>query len=337
MVPDTGGALVSTVLVTSRSFSSGRADVTARLLASGHRVVRGPSDHDLETLRPLLAGAVAWIAGTGPVTAEHLDAGPELRAIARYGVGVESVDLEAASARGIVVTNTPGANSDAVADHTVGLMLAALRGTASGDRRVRAGDWSATRGREVADLTIGIVGFGRIGQGVARRLSGFGPRLLVSDPYVSDAVIESFGASPRELDRLPSTADLVTLHSPGGQTIVTAAWLDQARQGLTIVNTARADLVDENALVASLRDRVVVAYAADTVAGDTGAHHSPLLAPDLAEVVTITPHLGAQTVEAIDAMGTFAVDDVLAVLAGLPPDHPVAVPTPSPSRKVHHS
>jgi D-3-phosphoglycerate dehydrogenase len=335
VVPDAGGAVVSTVLVTSRSFSSGRADVTARLLASGHRVVRGPSDHELETLRPLLAGAVAWIAGTGPVTAEHLDAAPALRVLARYGVGVESVDLEAAAERGVVVTNTPGANTDAVADHTVGLMLAALRGTASGDRRVRTGDWSATRGREVADLTIGIVGFGRIGQGVARRLSGFGPRLLVSDPYVPVHVIESFGASYRELHQLPSTADLVTLHAPGGQTIVTADWLGRARQGLTIVNTARADLVDENALVASLRDRVVVAYAADTVAGDTGAHHSPLLDPDLAEVVTITPHLGAQTVEAIDAMGTFAVDDILAVLSGRAPDHPV--PTPPPSRKVHHS
>jgi D-3-phosphoglycerate dehydrogenase len=328
---------VSTVLVTSRSFSSGRADVTARLLASGHRVVRGPSDHDLEALRPLLAGAVAWIAGTGPVTAAHLDAGPQLRVVARYGVGVDAVDLEAASERGVVVTNTPGANSDAVADHTVGLMLAALRGTAAGDRRVRNGDWSATRGREMADLAIGIVGFGRIGQGVARRLSGFGSRLLVSDPYVSSGLIESFGASPRELDQLPSTADLVTLHSPGGQTIVTSAWLDRARQGITIVNTARADLVDEHALAVSLRDRVVAAYAADTVAGDTGAHDSPLLAPDLAEVVTVTPHLGAQTVEAIDNMGTFAVDDVLAVLAGLPPEHPVAAPAASPSRKAHHS
>lgn len=324
---------MATVLVTSRSFSTGRADVTARLLASGLRVVRGPSDHDLETLRPLLAGAVAWIAGTGVVTVEHLDAAPDLRVLARYGVGVESVDLEAASARGVVVTNTPGANTDAVADHTIGLMLAALRGTVSGDRRVRTGDWSTTRGREIADLTIGIVGFGRIGQGVARRLSGFGPRLLVSDPYVPRGVVESFGASHRDLEQLPSTADVVSLHSPGGQTIVTAAWLARARQGLTLVNTARADLVDEKALAASLRDRVVAAYAADTVTGDTGAHDSPLLAPDLAEVVIVTPHLGAQTVEAIDNMGTFAVDDVLAVLAGLPPDHPVGVPAPTPTRK----
>ena len=320
---------MDTVLVTSRSFSSGRADVTAQLLASGHRVVRGPSDHDLETLRPLLAGAVAWIAGTGPVTAEHLDAAPELRVVARYGVGVEAVDLAAARERGVVVTNTPGANSDAVADHTVGLMLAAVRGTAAGDRRVRVGDWSTTRGREIADLSIGIAGFGRIGQGVARRLSGFGPRLLVSDPFVPDQVVSSFGASPRSIDQLASTCDLVTLHAPGGQTVVSAAWLGRARQGITIVNTARADLVDEFALAGAIRDGVVVAYAADTIAGDTGGHDSPLLAPDLADRVTITPHLGAQTVEAIDNMGMFAVDDVLSVLAGRPPEHPVTLPTPT--------
>jgi D-3-phosphoglycerate dehydrogenase len=324
---------MDTVLVTSRSFSSGRADVTARLLASGHRVVRGPSDHDLDALRPLLEGAVAWIAGTGPVTAAHLDAAPALRVVARYGVGVEAVDVEAAAARNIVVTNTPGANSDAVADHTIGLMLAALRGTASGDRRVRAGDWSTSRGREIADLSIGIAGFGRIGQGVARRLSGFGPRLLVADPFVPESVVDSFGASIRSIEQLASTCDLVTLHAPGGQTVVSASWLGNARQGITLVNTARADLVDEVALAGALRDGIVVAYAADTIAGDTGARDSPLLAPDLADRVTITPHLGAQTVEAIDNMGTMAVDDVLAVLAGLPPENPVAAPAPSPQRK----
>ncbi|RUR01681.1 NAD(P)-dependent oxidoreductase [Labedella endophytica] len=324
---------MGTVLVTSRSFSSGRADVTAQLQASGHRVVRGPSDHDLETLRPLLADAVAWIAGTGPVTAAHLDAGPGLRVVARYGVGVEAVDLAAARDRGIVVTNTPGANSDAVADHTVGLMLAAIRGTAAGDRRVRAGDWSTTRGREIADLSIGIVGFGRIGQGVARRLSGFGPRLLVADPFVPDEVITSFGASARPVDDLAPTCDLVSLHAPGGRTVVSSGWLGRARQGMTIVNTARADLVDEAALAGAIRDGVVVAYAADTIAGDTGARDSPLLSPDLADRVTITPHLGAQTVEAIDNMGGFAVEDVLSVLAGRAPEHPVALPTAAPSRK----
>ncbi|MCR8669660.1 hydroxyacid dehydrogenase, partial [Agrococcus sp. HG114] len=132
---------MASILATSRSFGAGDRDLVAELEAAGHRVSRGASDHALGELRAALAEADAWVAGTGPVTAAHLDAAPRLRVIARYGVGVDAVDVEAATARGIVVANTPGANADAVADHAVALMLAALRSIAAGDRRVRAGDW----------------------------------------------------------------------------------------------------------------------------------------------------------------------------------------------------
>ena len=107
------------MLVTSRSFSSGDLDLTGELSSAGCRLVTGPSNHDLEVLRDVLASATAWIAGTGPVSAAHLDAAPRLRLVARYGVGVEAVDVFAAAERGVVVTNTPGANSDAVADHAI--------------------------------------------------------------------------------------------------------------------------------------------------------------------------------------------------------------------------
>jgi len=114
------------VLVTSRSFSSGDLDAAGELTAAGCQVVTGPADHDLDALVPLLASASAWIAGTGPVTAAHLDAAPRLRLVARYGVGVDAVDLAAAAERRVMVTNTPGANTDAVADHTIALMLIEL-------------------------------------------------------------------------------------------------------------------------------------------------------------------------------------------------------------------
>ncbi|MFE7861455.1 NAD(P)-dependent oxidoreductase, partial [Streptomyces sp. NPDC057403] len=165
------------ILVTSRSFSDGDLDLVERAARAGHRILRGPAHHDLDELPSLLHGADAWIAGTGPVTEAHLAAAPKLKVVARYGVGTEAVDLAAARERGIPVTNTPGANADAVADHAVGLMLAALRFVPDGDRRVRAGDWGVRRGRELGAATVGIVGFGRIGQGVARRLSGFGSRV----------------------------------------------------------------------------------------------------------------------------------------------------------------
>ncbi len=316
-----GRALMATILATSRSFSDGDVDLIARAADAGHKVVRGPAHHDLAELGPLLAGADAWIAGTGPVTADHLDAAPGLRIVARYGVGTEAVDLEAAAARGIPVTNTPGANADAVADHAVGLMLAALRTIPDGDRRVRAGDWSVRRGRELGAATVGIVGFGRIGQGVAKRLSGFGPRILAADPYFPADGIRERGAEPVDLDDLFRTADLITLHAPGGQRLIDAARLDGIHPGTIIVNTARPDLIDEPAVARALVEGRLAAYAADTLDGDTAASASPLLDPALAGRVIVTPHLGAQTSQAVDNMGAMSLNDVLAVLDGRAPRH----------------
>jgi len=312
------------ILATSRSFSDGDLDLVARARDAGHQIVRGPAHHGLTELGPLLAAADGWIAGTGPVTDAHLDAAPNLKVIARYGVGTEAVDVAAAERRGIPVTNTPGANADAVADHAVGLMLAALRCISDGDRRVRRGDWSVRRGRELGAATVGIVGFGRIGQGVARRLTGFGCAVLAADPFLAPERIVALGTVPIGLDDLFRSADVITLHAPGGQTLVDAARLDGIRPGTVLVNTARPDLIDEDAVAAALRDGRLGAYAADTLSGDTAASDSPLLAADLAERVTVTPHLGAQTTQAVDNMGSMSLDDVLAVLAGSTPAHLVS-------------
>jgi D-3-phosphoglycerate dehydrogenase len=311
------------ILATSRSFSSGSRDLLGELAAAGHDVTIGTPTHDLDELGPALHDAVAWVAGTGPVTAAHLDAAPNLRVVARYGVGFEAVDLAAAAERGIIVTNTPGANSGAVADHAVGLMLAVLRGIPEGDRRVRAGDWSVFRGRELGALTVGIVGFGRIGQGVARRLSGFGTRVVAHDPWLGEDAIRAAGAEPMGAAAMAAGCDLVTLHAPGGTVIVDAGWLASARPGLVLVNTARPDLLDEDALAEALRDGRVAGFAADTLSGDTAGTPSPLLDSDLADRVVVTPHFGAQTVEAVDGMGSIAVANVLAVLSGATPPNPV--------------
>lgn len=324
---------MATILATSRSFGGGSIDLAGDLERAGHTVLRGPSDHGLEALRDALATADAWVAGTGPVTAAHLDAAPRLRVVARYGVGTEAVDVEAAAERGILVTNTPGANSDAVADHAVALMLAALRSIADGDRRVRASDWTVVRGRQLGALTVGIVGFGRIGRGVAQRLSGFGSRIVAADPMLSDAQLRDAGAEPMGFAEMASECDLITLHAPGGQTLVDAAWLATLARPVVLVNTARADLIDEEALAAALRARSVTAYAADTLIGDTAADASALLVEDLADRVTITPHVAAQTVEAVDGMGSMAVENALAVLAGRAAPNPVNEPDPAASRR----
>lgn len=313
----------ATVLVTARSFGTGTRDLAAELSADGIRVLRGPADH--RDLAPLLARADAWIAGTGPVTDEHLAAAPQLRLVARYGVGVEAVDLAAAARRGVLVTNTPGANSGAVADHTIALLLAALRGVAAGDKRVRGGSWTVgERARELGALTVGVVGFGRIGRGVAARLRGFGCRVLATDPFVAADVVAAAGAEPVDPEEIPKRCDVVTLHAPGDAVVVTPAWLAAARPGLVLVNTARAALVDEAALAGALRAGRVAAYAADTLLAESGGD-TPLLAADLADRVTVTPHTAAQTVEAVDLMGLGSVTAVRAVLAGLDPDPAVTV------------
>ena len=314
---------MAVILVTSRSFGDGDLDVHARAAEAGHTIVRGPAHHPLDDLADVLPTVDAWIAGTGPVTTEHLDLAPRLVVIARYGVGVEAVDVAAATERGIVVSNTPGANAEAVADHTVGLALAALRSTVDGDRRVRSGDWTVRRGRELGASTVGIVGFGRIGRGVARRLQGFGSDVLATDPFVPAEDVRRAGAEPATLDEIFAKADVITLHAPGGQVIVDEERIARLRRGAVIVNCARPDLVDEPALAAALADGRVGAYAADVLTGDTAGHDSPLLDAALADRVVITPHLAAQTTQAVDNMGAMALENALAVLAGEPAPYAV--------------
>ena len=320
------------VLVTSRSFGRGSSDLVGELERAGLRVVHGPTGHAMAALAPLLQEAKAWICGTAPVTAEHLRHAKRLRVLARHGVGVDNVDRAAADALGIPVANTPGANSAAVADLAVGLLLASLRGVAAGDRDVRAGHWRPRPGRELGSLTLGIAGFGRIGRSAAARVRGFGCTVLAHDPAVPDAVLREFGAEPASLEGLAANCDAVTLHVPGGERVVGPAWLDSARPGLFLVNTARADAVDEEAVAAALRSGTLAGYAADTLASEHGTHEghadpSPLLAADLADRVVVTPHSGAQTVEAIDRMGAGSVHNVLAVLDGRTP--PGLVPAPA--------
>jgi D-3-phosphoglycerate dehydrogenase len=322
--PDDGSPQLPTVVVSSRSFSTGDRDLIGELAAAGLRTVRVAADHHPDELLPVLRTAVAWIAGTSPVTDAQLSAAPGLRVLARYGVGVDSVDLAAANRAGITVTNTPGANSEAVSEHTVALMFAALRGISGADGRIRQGDWTVSRGRQLGGCAAGVVGFGRIGRGTAARLAGLGCRVMVNDRYVGDSAIRAAGCEPVSIEQLRQRADLVALHTPGGELLVDAGWLADCRPGQVIVNTARADLVDEHRLAQALSDGRIFAYAADTLASESGSDHvSPLLDPQLRDRVTITPHLGAQTVQAIDTMGAMAVADVLAVLDGQPPAHPV--------------
>lgn len=316
------------VLVTSRSYSSGRLDLVRRLEDAGADVVRGRVDHDIADLGADLSEAVAWIAGTAPITAEHLDRAANLRLIARYGVGTDAVDLGAAQRHGVLVTNTPGANSDAVAEHALALLLAALRRVVAGDRGVRTGDWSVRRTAELKNLRVGVVGFGRIGQALAGRLQLLSTTVFAVDPALSDASIAETGALPASWNTLAGQVDVISLHAPGDHLLVDDDWLRTTPEDLILINTARASLVDEAAVARALREDRLGTYAADDLASAVStagaAATSPLLAPDLADRVILTPHSAAQTVEAVDNMGAAATEAVLAVLADRHPPNVVS-------------
>lgn len=311
------------VLVTSRSFGSGDKPLVAQMNEAGVENLSGPSHHAVGEIREALAKAEGWIAGTGPILKEHLDAAPHLKVIARYGVGTDAIDLAEAERRNITVTNTPGANSHAVADLTIGLVLEGLRHLSTASQNLRQGNWEAVPGRELGALTVGIAGLGRIGQGVAKRLTGFGTRVIAYDPFADDSVFVEHGVEAAEWESLVSQSEVITLHAPGGEQLVTPDTLALTTAKTVLVNTARADLIDEHAVAEALRGDRLGFYVADVLHTEGRASTSPLLAADLADRVTLTPHIAAQTVQAIDEMGSMAWANVHAVLNGKDALHPV--------------
>jgi len=252
-----------------------------------------------------------------------LDLLPRLRAVANFGVGYDQVDVAACAAHGVVVTNTPGVLDDATADLAFALILAARRQVVEGDRFVRSGGWSGswsegTLAEEVAGSTLGIVGLGRIGSAVARRARGFEMRVLYTRRLRAGSDLGEF----RELDALFAESDIVTIHAPLTEEtagLVDARRLALLRDGACLVNTARGEIVDEEALVREL-------VSGRIRAGLDVFAHEPEVPRELLDLpnVVLTPHLGSATRQTREAMTRLAVDNLLAVGRGDPPLTPVA-------------
>jgi D-3-phosphoglycerate dehydrogenase len=218
------------VIISSRSFSTGKLDLDKILKDSGCETRKISTTHELSEISSDLKDAVAWIAGVAPITTEMLDLAPNLRIISRYGVGVDSVDLGAAKKHGVLVANTPGANSNSVAELALSLMFSAIRNLSESNANVRSNNWKAIRGKEINSMVIGVVGYGKIGRLVANKLNLLGAKVLVNDPYVSDPAIV-------DLSVINKTAELVTLHSPGDEQIINNKWINDAPKGQIIINS----------------------------------------------------------------------------------------------------
>lgn len=313
------------VLVTPTSFGKGDPRLVAELEGAVGEVIYNPATHPLSSaeLGALLPGCHGFIAGLDTIDRAAIEAADCLRVIARYGAGVDRVDLAAARARGIVVTTTPGANAAAVAELTVGLMLALARRIPAADAATRAGGWPRLNGVSLEGKTIGLVGLGAIGRQVARRLQGWECALAAYDPQADAAFAAAHGVALLPLAELLPRADFLSLHLPAlpaTRGMVDAAFLAQMKPGAFLVNTARGELVVEADLLAALQSGHLRGAALDAFATEPPGAGNPLFA--LPQVIA-TPHTGAHTDGAVRAMGWGALRDCLAVLRGEAPAHPV--------------
>ncbi len=300
------------VVATARAFCAEDGPHQALLRAAGVDLVLAAGRAPLEApaLAALAADADGLLLGLDHCDASVFAAAPRLRVVSRFGAGVDRVDLAAAARHGVTVTNTPGANTIAVAELTLGLMLALARDLPAAIATARAGGWERGRGWELAGKTLGLVGLGRIGRAVAERATAFGLRVIGHDPFASDVP----GVERVALERLWPVADVISLHvglDDGTRHLVDEVVLARLKPTAVLINTSRGGLVDEAALARALTEGRLAGAACDAFDREPPLG-SPLLA--LANFIP-TPHLGAATVEAARRMGVAAARNVLAVLS----------------------
>jgi lactate dehydrogenase-like 2-hydroxyacid dehydrogenase len=290
-----------------------------------------PNDRPLarSDLRRVVAGATALVTMPSDTVDEAvLDAaGKGLKVVANYAVGYDNIDLAACHARGIAATNTPDTLVETTADLAFGLIIAAPRRIAEGDRHIRAGRpwewrWDFMLGRDVWGATLGIVGLGAIGRAVARRAQGFSMRIIYTNrSQIPKAVERELGAQRVTFDELLDEADIITLHcplTPETHHLIDAAALSRMKETAILVNTARGPIVDEAALAAALQRRQIAGAGLDVFEREPAVHPG-LLAR---ENVVLVPHLGSATHATRERMALRAVANVQAVLSGKPaPDN----------------
>ncbi|OGW90726.1 MAG: phosphoglycerate dehydrogenase [Omnitrophica bacterium RIFCSPHIGHO2_02_FULL_63_14] len=286
----------------------------------------------LEELKAAIADADAAVVRSGTqLTAEVLSAARKLRVIGRAGVGLDNVDVEAASKKGVVVINTPGGNTTSAAEHTFCLLMALARNIPQADASMRRGEWERKKftGVELYGKTLGVMGLGRIGSEVAKRAAAFGMRTVAYDPYLRSEKAGQIGVELVDMAKLLSLSDFITLHMPlstDNKYILGEAELKKLKKGVRIINCARGGLIDEKALARAVQAGHVAGAALDVFENEP-PKGSPFLA--LPQVI-LTPHLGASTEEAQIAVAVDVAVSIVDYLTGRGLKNAVNVPSVDP-------
>jgi len=259
------------------------------------------------------------VLGNEKLDAEVLKNAVRLKIVARHGVGVDNVDLKAATEKGIVVTYTPQANSDSVAEYTVALILNIMRMIPKLHNTTAAGGWSRILGYELMGKTVGIVGFGGVGKRVAKKLSGFDVKILVYDPYVGEEEVKRLGGEPATLEELLKNSDIVTLHvtlTSETRHLMNGERLKLMKNTAYLINTSRGAVVDEEALYRALKERWIAGAALDVFEQEPLDPKNPLLALDN---IIVTPHNANFTLEALRRTDLMNAEDLKRFFSGQRP------------------
>jgi D-3-phosphoglycerate dehydrogenase len=301
--------------------SRARVLVREEIAEAGVRLLQERFDVDVDGTSDLAETIARYdgivIRSATKLTADLIERAERLKVIGRAGVGVDNVDVEAATRRGIVVANAPESTVISAAEHTIGLLVALSRNIPQAHAALKQGRWERKNygGIELADKTLGVLGFGRIGQQVARRAAGLGMRVVAYDPFVAPERFRELGAERLETpEGVYAAADFLTLHLPltdETRRSIGSGAIERMRDGVRIVNAARGELVDEEALLEGLRSGKVAGAALDVFS--TEPYSGPLLELDN---VVVTPHLAASTEEAQDRAGVIIAEQVAAALEG---------------------
>jgi D-3-phosphoglycerate dehydrogenase len=309
------------VLITARSFGKEVPEPMERLIKRGFRILewREGSGLGVSELIGKVGEADAWIVGSYPIQAALLENAPRLQIIAKHGVGIDNVDVPAATKKGILVAIAPGSNDQAVADLTMALLLSLVRSIPQANASVKSGRWERFKGFGLTGKTIGIIGLGHIGLNVAHRVKGFGMEILGCDPFWPEEKAREIGIVRVDFETLIGKSDVITLHvplTPETEGLIGKKQMALMKRGVWIVNTSRGKIVDEKAMYQALVSGRVAGYATDVFETEP-PEGNPLL--DLTNVVG-TPHIGSYTNDALRMLGDSVVDTILKVFHGERPE-----------------